>query len=110
MAACSAPLYPHICNENVNGTHSHPSALFSRTVTLIRTGEREKRKTTKKEKKHKMFFAHLQHLRQLDMPSVGCTVSAPSPPPLYTPMHSLKHPHLHKVCELLYLSNGQGNY
>lgn len=30
--------------------------------------------------------------------------------PLYTRMHSLKHPHLHKVCELLYLSNGQGNY
>lgn len=93
MAACSAPLYPHICNENVNGTHSHPSALFSRTVTHIRTGEREKRKTTKKEKKHKMFFAHLQHLRQLDMPSVGCTVSAPSPPPPCTPpcIHSNTH-------------------
>lgn len=26
-----------------------------------------------------MFFAHLQHLCLLDMPSVGCTVSAPSP-------------------------------
>ncbi|MEQ2276534.1 hypothetical protein XENORESO_008970 [Xenotaenia resolanae] len=39
-------------------------------------------------------------------------VSAPPthPPSLYTPMHSLKHPHLHKVCELLYLSNGLGNY
>lgn len=42
------------------------------------------------ERKQKMFFAHLQHLCLLDMPSVGCTVSAPSPctPPC---IHSNTH-------------------
>lgn len=42
------------------------------------------------ERNHKIVFAHLQHLCLLDMPSVGCTVSAPSPctPPC---IHSNTH-------------------
>lgn len=57
-----ALLYSPICYENVNGTHSHPSAVslslfliffILRTVTHIRTRERKGRLPKKKKKKRK---------------------------------------------------------
>lgn len=75
------PLYSHICYVPWM-VQITPSALQG-AVTHIHMHRAA-------ERKHKMFFAHLQHPCLLDMPSVGCTVSAPSPctPPC---IHSNTH-------------------